>query len=151
MKATVACLCLLIGLPCVAASASLPDLRPLAVWPPGPEAKAAALQVAREHVAAGQVDEQTVHYLLSIFDAAGDRTHPFQTKLPVNQPYLDSIATPTEEKVIAEALRLLEAACRAGACLALSLPKGTPPRGIGAAPTRTPIGLSAGATGLNRT
>jgi len=61
-----------------------------------------------------QVDDQTLHYLLSIFDASGDRPHPFQTRLPVNQPYLDRIATATDEWVLAEGLGLLNDLTRRG-------------------------------------
>jgi len=108
-----------------------------ACWPPTPEAKRAALLLAKQRMAAalssGQVasgaylrlpgepevefhappvnpsavDAQTLDYLISSFDATGDRTCPFTTALPDNQPLLNRIATPTDDKLLAEAIALV--------------------------------------------
>lgn len=75
-----------------------------ACWPPTPETKRALVEwLVRQR---RPFDEQTVHCLITVFDASGDRTTPCLALLPDNQPHLARVSSPTELKLLIAALRL---------------------------------------------
>jgi len=78
-----------------------------ACWPPNPESKAAALQLAQARLAKNAADPLALGDLLLVFDQSGEHTTPGVTKLADNQALLNRISTVTAAQVLEQALTAL--------------------------------------------
>ena len=100
----------------------------LALGVPGADRATVHLRVPGEReadepssrVSPPQISPQTLHYLISVFDATGEHTTPCITKLPENQPLVDRVSALSDEKLLTEAIGLVgevDAALRGAAPL----------------------------------
>ena len=89
----------------------------LALGVPGADRATVHLRVPGEReadepssrVSPPQISPQTLHYLISVFDATGEHTTPCITKLPENQPLVDRVSALSDEKLLTEAIGLVGA------------------------------------------